>query len=602
MKNRRGIFHWAPSPDWRLYATLFQAVPRARLLLCGLVAGAQAAAIWPVAFLLRYIFDRALPAADVRALLLAGAGVFLASLAQAAFTLYARALTLDVVKQAIAKLRCDLVERLLELPRAFHLQAERGVLHATVVQDTERLDDMSAVLITQFMPAAVSSLGLLAVLAWLRWPLCLALLALWPLLFFASRHLRRRMRVSVRAFHTAFERYSQATLELLRRLDLTRMQAAENVEIAWQRNRIDALRRDGRAVAWEATVHGTGHEVLGMLTALAILLLGGTAVIHGTMTVGSLVSFFFIARALNNAQNQLFQLVPKLLAGQDALRSLAPLLTSGDPVLTSPPYPADPLGLSKKRPARFAGGIEFRDVSFSYQVAAAGGQDTVPVLRGVRLRLTPGETVALIGSNGAGKSTLLHLLLGFYRPDAGDIRADGQPYASLDLAWLRAQMGVVPQSPQFFHGTVRENLVYGTTPPALEAVQQALTRAGADAFVGELPHGLETMIGDDGWRLSGGQRQRLALARALLREPALLVLDEPTTHLDPAAVDTLVATLRAAEPRPTILLVSHDLAQIGRCGIDHVYELRDGRLRHARPEASAPASDSTVDMLALSLS
>ncbi len=573
-----------PAADRRLLARLLGEMPRGRLLLGAALAVGQAAAIWPTAFLLRFTFDRALPAADPRALGLAGAGVLAASLAQAGFTLGARAVTLDVVKDAVARLRGLLVDELLARPRAFHLRADRGALHAAVVQDTERLDDAGVVFLTQFMPAAVGGLGLLGVLAWLHWPLCLALAALWPVLFLAGRRLRGRLRAGVRAFHAAFERYSQSTGELLRRLDLTRMQGAEAAETALQRERIGTLRRAGRAVAWEGTVHQTGHEIFGVLTGLALLLLGGAAVIQGTLTVGSLVSCFFVARALGHAQNQLVGLVPKLLAGHDALRSLAPLLPlapdgADDPAFTVPPY------AGRKPLPRFDGGIEFRDVTFTYPGT------TAPVLRGVCLHLRPGETAALVGPNGAGKSTLIYLLLGFYRPAAGDLRAGGQPYADLDLAGVRARIGVVPQSPTFFRGTVRENLTYGApanaNPPGA-AVRRALERAGAAGFVADLPGGLETVIGDDGLRLSGGQRQRLALARALLREPALLVLDEPSTHLDPAAVDTLVNALRAGTPRPAVLLVSHDRALVARCcgAGEPVYELGDGLLHRVHRTAA----------------
>ncbi len=573
--------------EWRFYAALFQPASRARLLFCVGLAAAQAAAAWPVVFLLRRIFDHALPAGDLRALSLAVAGVFTASLVQTGLMLGARALTLDVVKQVIARLRRDLVDRLLVLPRAFHLRADRGVLHATVVQDTERLDDMSVVMITQFVPALVGSVGWVGVLAWLDWRLCLALLMLWPLVFFAVRRLRDWMRASVRAFHATFERYSQSTLELLHRLDLTRQQAAESEETASQHERIGALQRAGGAVAWAVTVHGAGYEILGMLTGLVILLIGGAAVIHGTLTVGALVSAFYIARALNAAQAQLVQLVPKLIAGQEALGSLAPLLADRSAAknspFTAPPYPKG------GQPVHFAGSIEFRDVTFSYPTDVPDDGQHTPVLRGVSLQFRPGEIVALMGPNGAGKSTLLHLLLGFYRPTTGEIRADDQPYASLDLARLRARLGVVPQSPLFFRGTVRENLVYGSPEAGPEDVRNALERAGAAEFVEALPQGLETLIGDDGTRLSGGQRQRLALARALLRKPALLVLDEPTTHLDAVAVDRLVDTLRAAERRPTVLLISHDHDLIARCCADRVYELRSGRLRPVQPAAEFSA-------------
>jgi ATP-binding cassette subfamily B protein len=273
------------------------------------------------------------------------------------------------------------------------------------------------------------------------------------------------------------------------------------------------------------------------------------------MSIGDLISFYAVLGLLR-AQLQIGAVtVPLAVSGMESLSRLQDFLSED----AREPYDGS-------RRIEFAGAVELRGVSFSYEPGR-------PVLREVDLRVAPGETVLLLGQNGAGKSTIINLVAGLYAPASGVVEADGVPLGELEMASLRAQMGVVPQDPLMLPGTVRENIAFGR-PDATDAeVDSAAARAGAAELVASLPEGYRTALGDEGVRLSGGQRQRIALARALLGDPRLLMLDEPSTHLDRDGTQSLLLSLRE-RGGPAVLLVSHEVELTDAA--DRVLELRDG--------------------------
>jgi ABC-type bacteriocin/lantibiotic exporter with double-glycine peptidase domain len=199
-----------------------------------------------------------------------------------------------------------------------------------------------------------------------------------------------------------------------------------------------------------------------------------------------------------------------------------------------------------------------------------------PLLNGVNLEVPTNRCVVLRGPNGAGKTTLLRLVVGLVRPWSGKLAVDGVGYEDIDIAALRRQIGVAPQTPLLFDGSIADNIAYGVRGASREDIIEASVLAGIDGYVARLADGYATQIGDTGALLSGGQRQRIALARALLRRPRLLLLDEPTNHLDPQALEAQLDLLRERKLAPSILLISHNAAALAVA--DEAYELRDGSL------------------------
>ena len=219
------------------------------------------------------------------------------------------------------------------------------------------------------------------------------------------------------------------------------------------------------------------------------------------------------------------------------------------------------------------GSIVFERVSFRYR-------DREPLFKDFDLEVTAGETVAITGANGAGKSSLVNLLLRFFDPQAGRVLIDGNDISAVSLTSLRSQIGLVPQTMLLFNGSIRENIGYGHSSPDPRKLEAAAKAARAHAFICSLPDGYDTLIGERGIKLSGGQQQRLALARALLKDPPILILDEATSMFDPAGEEEFLALTEDTFKDRTVLLITHRAASLALA--DRVLRMEGGRLVPAR--------------------
>ncbi|MBV8592130.1 MAG: ABC transporter ATP-binding protein [Acetobacteraceae bacterium] len=515
----------------------------------------------PVLILIRYAFDTAIPKAQITLLLWIGLAIVVTRAVNSAISLYMRALILRITKVAIGQMRIDLVRRLYSLSREFYASADTDAMHTRIVQDTERVDDMSNSLLSAMLPAVFTSAALILVLIFLNWRLVIFTAAVLPGLWLTARFTGRYVKQQVSIFHRAFEGFSKGILFALEHMDLTRIQAFEVEEIAQQTRRVDKLRRTGRLMAMSYAVHAQVETNVMGLAAVIILVIGGIAIANGAMTLGDFVSFYFAAGLLNTQIGRINGAFPELIKGNESLVTLRELSNAGPPE----PYRGT-------RRIACDGTIALCDVTFRF------GSHTV--LRHVSLDIDRSSNIAIVGPNGAGKTTILHLISGFYRPDGGRLLASGVPYDEIDLRELRRSIGVVMQHLTFFSGTVLDNISYGCRGASRDEIIAASKRALADDFVRHLPRGYDTEIGGEGMRLSGGEYQRLAIARALVGRPTLLILDEPTNHLDAETVERLMDALVNDPHRPALLTITHD-PMVMRFA-DTVYHLEDGFLSPQR--------------------
>jgi subfamily B ATP-binding cassette protein MsbA len=231
--------------------------------------------------------------------------------------------------------------------------------------------------------------------------------------------------------------------------------------------------------------------------------------------------------------------------------------------------PPEPRGIAGVTLPPVRGDIEFRGVTFAYEGRASA-------LDRLDLRIAAGETIAVVGPNGTGKSTLGHLLMRLYEPSEGRILIDGIDIGSVSLESLRRQIGVVPQHVLLFHASVRDNIAYGQPEPDFAAIEAAARAARAHDFIVSLPQGYDTVIGDRGVRLSGGQQQRLALARALLKDPPILILDEATAMFDPQGEAEFLRACHDTLKRRTVLIITHRPASLEAA--DRIVRLEAGRI------------------------
>ncbi|MFN7999122.1 MAG: ABC transporter ATP-binding protein [Bryobacteraceae bacterium] len=545
--------------SWCSYARRYR--PHTWTVVWAIAAAAlQTAFAAPMVLLVRFLFDRALPHRDFGALAASAAGIAALSLAGSGVSLWSRRRTLEATKHVVAGYREELLDRVQQAPRAWHDGTARAALHDRLVQDTERVDVMSNAILSEFLPSAAAALALFALLAWLSPPLGALLLACGGAVYLANRAVAGRLRRSADNFREAFAALSAGALFLIEKLDLIRIHTAEKVESARRKGEIDSLRTASAAFAWLDAVFSLTQSNLALLSALAVLVAGGALAMAGRMSVGALLAFYAGLGLLRGVTHSALASIPRIAIGLRALAGLEDLLHQPMPQ----PY-------TGRAACRFDGTVEFHAVDFGYT-------DRL-VLSGLSGSIEPGCVTALAGPNGCGKSTVARLVLGFYRPRAGRLLASGTPYDQIDMPGLRREIAIVPQEPQFFPGTVRQNLVYGVAEPTPSRIEEALEFAAAREWLDSLPERLETRIGEDGLWLSGGQRQRLVLARAWLRRPKLLILDEPGNHLDALALQEVFRNLAAAPHCPAVLLITHDEELVNRA--DRIWRLRALEFHHA---------------------
>lgn len=555
---------------WDVWRDIMRQLGRAkgRLGLLALLGCVQSLLVLPMLHLVRYCFDTAIPQRDAHALIAIGALLLLFRLLSSGLFLIGRLQSVRLAKETVAQTRQDLVDWLYRTPRDYLARSDAAWVQGRVVHETERLDNVLSSLLTTALPALLTIGVLVVMLAWINWQLLLIAAVLAPAAWALGLLAGRKVKRSVGEFQHNFERFNRGISFVVRQMELTRSRGFEDGEVGTQAERIGTLQRSGVRMAMSFAAHGQLQAVAIAAVGLVVLVVGGLQVIAGSLSLGDLIAFYVGAGFLNAAASQLTTLLPDLLSCDESLARLE-ALKSG---VAESAYDGCEV-------PRLAGSIRLDNVTFGY-----GG---TPVLDGLSLDLAPGANVAIIGPNGSGKTTIVDLILGFQRPQSGRVLAEGVPYHRLDLRALRRRIGFVPQRPTFFTGTVAENLAYGRPEQTHEDIVAAAERAGVDAFVKGLPQGYDTPIGEGGLLLSGGEAQRLAIARALVGEPRLLIFDEPTNHLDAASVANIMGRLLGAPSHPALLTITHDPAVVAL--VAQVYRLQDGRL--APLDAAAAAKE-----------
>lgn len=503
---------------------------------------------------IKILFDRVMSGIEVGTLITVAVGIIIIYTLSIGLSLFVRFRMLKVTHIGIQLLRRDIFSRLYSFSREVYAHFDRKQLQTMLVQDVIRVDIMSNAMIGQLIPGMIIVISVLTALIYLNFVLLAVVFISLSLLIGFVLLTRKYLRKLVEQYHKLFESLQKKTLFALESLDLTHERGAESIEFDEQLLMGDRFRRLTAKLALFKDALSFFQDIVMLIVSITCIIAGAKLIQQGEMSIGELVAFYAALMILNPHLKTIWSSIPQIIEGMESLRTLHQWANTFD----------SPHCFGNAR-HQFLDSIEFRGVSFNYAAK--------PILKYINLTIRSGRLTAIIGSNGSGKTTLAYLLLGFYQPRAGEILIDDRPLLSLDICDHRRQIGVIPQNPLIFHGTVLQNIVYGVPEANMKTVVAATKLSQIHDFIQSLPAGFDTLIGDDGMLLSGGQRQRIALARGLLRRPRLLILDEPTNHLDADAVHQMIVHLRYETYRPACLLITHDMNVASYC--DEVYQLED---------------------------
>jgi len=470
----------------------------------------------------------------------------------------------------VRQLRHRLVGRLLRLEMGEYDRHRGGDLVSRVTADTTLLREVVSQALVDLVTGSLAAAGAVILMAWLD-PLLLLLVAFTVAaaavvvasLLTGIRCASEHMQDSVGAIAADLERALGA-------LPMVRVHRAEEREAAGIGARVDAAYGAGVRTAKLASVMSSAVELAVQGSFLIVLVVGGLRVNGHAGSLGDLVAFLLYASYLVLPLSSVFRAVGLVQRGMGAYQRIDEALRL--PVEpTAPQIPRDraatsrPTGpsVTREQPA-----LALHDVHFAYDSRR-------PVLCGVSFAVPHGRHVALVGRSGAGKSTLFALVARFYEPDSGTVLFDGRPATELTRDACRRRIAVVDQNTHVVHGTLRDNIAYAVPDATEPEIRRVVELARLEEVVDRLPGGLAAVIGERGSTLSGGERQRIALARALLARPALLLLDEPTSHLDALNEAALTTVMKDIAQECALLVIAHRLSTVQHA--DHIVVLQDGR-------------------------
>ena len=466
-----------------------------------------------------------------------------------------------VIRKTEAGLRGALVRKLQELSIPYHTEIQSGRLQSKIIRDVEAVETLSSQLFVNLMNIMMNLVITLGITAVKNRAVLMFFLLVAPVTAVTVVAFRKRIHSENRAFRREMEETSARVMEMVELVPVTRAHALEQQEVEKIKEQLEETADKGYRLDMVQAHFGAVSWCVFQVFQALCLGFSGYMAWKGSIKIGDVTFYQASFTTVVNQFTGLINLLPILTKGLESVTSIGEVLISDDVEHNE----------GKRELKELKGRFTFQQVAFSYK----GSSERV--LSGIDLEVKEGETIALVGESGSGKTTILNLLIGFITPCSGRLFIDGTDMSDINLRSYRRFISVVPQSPVLFTGTVRENITYGLLNVPDEAVNHAVEAANLKSVIARLPKGLDTMIGEHGANFSGGQRQRISIARAIIRDPRVIILDEATSALDTISEKEIQDALDRLIKGRTTFVVAHRLSTVR--GADRIVVLDQGKIR-----------------------
>jgi len=458
-----------------------------------------------------------------------------------------------------AELRSKLVRKLQILSISYHKQLKSGKIQSKVLRDVEAITVLSRQIFNGFVPTILNIVVALAITLTRSFTVAIFFIVAMPISFFIIKFFRVNIRKTNSDFRMEIEEMSANVAEMVELVPITRAHGLEEVEISRIDKQLERVRYTGYHLDIITAFLGASGWAVFQVFQVGCLAFTGYLAYRGEISVGDVVLYQSYFSSILNQVSNLINVYPDIVKGFESINSVGEILLSEDI--------EDNRG--KRKVKSIKGAFEFKSIEFNYKSSEK------PVLKDFNLSVKQGECIAFVGESGAGKTTILNLIIGFNSTSKGKLLIDGMDMSEIDLRSYRKYIAVVPQNTILFSGTIRSNITYGLSKVSEERIRAVVESANLTEVIENLPQGINTFIGEHGGMLSGGQRQRIAIARALIRQPQIIVLDEATSALDNISELHVQTAMRNLVKGRTTFIVAHRLSTIRDA--DRIVVIRDGR-------------------------
>ena len=451
-----------------------------------------------------------------------------------------------ITRSTEAGLRAAIVNKVSELSIMYHVQTRSGKLQSKIIRDVEAIETLSSQLFVNLVNIVMNTAIILTITAAKNRLILLFFILVAPIASLTIISFRKRIRKANQSYRLEMEETSAMVMEMVEMVPATRAHALEEVERDRMVKQLEQTAEKGYKLdIIQSNFGAVGWVVFQVFQALC---LGFTAfmALQGAIKVGDITFYQSGFTSVVNQVTAFINLLPIITKGLESISSVGEVLTSDDVEVNE----------GKAQLKDLHGAYSFQHVGYTYPHTEES------ILKDVTLEVAPGKTIAIVGESGAGKSTLISLIIGFMLPKQGKILIDGQDIKEIDLKSYRRFISVVPQTPLLFTGTLKDNITYGMEEATDEQIEQAIEAANLKQFVDDLPDGLNTILDEHGANLSGGQRQRISIARAIIRNPKVILLDEATSALDVISEREIQKAMKKLIHGRTTFVVAHRLSTI----------------------------------------